>query len=248
VEALNGLGSVAMHMGNFAKAITYLEKALHLARDISNKVSECDSLESLARLHHVMGNDQVAFQYSKDALALARELNLPAQQANSLADAADAMVNLGQIEDAGKNYQDALVLARQVNDIHQIIDIQAQLAVVTLAQGYHTQALEIVEEILNRISIGDQINPEGVLRPIYSQLEGTKEPFLVLLSCYRVLQANHDHRAEQLLNDAFHLLQEQVNHLPAGQAQANYLENIPAHRELRKLYDQLKSGIDKPSQ
>jgi len=31
----------------------------------------------------------------------------------------------------------------------------------------------------------------------------------------------------------------------AGQAQANYLEMTPAHRELQRLYHQLVAGIDK---
>ena len=237
-EALNGLGSLALHMGDFNKAKTCLERALNLAREIGSKDSECAALQSLALLALHLGSDQTAYGYSQEALSLARETNNSAQQALSLTYAANAMLNLGKIEEAGKFFQDALGLARQSSDFLQVIEIQAGLAMTYLAQGYHTQALGVVEEILDRLTV----ESEEQLRISYARLEGMNEPFRVLLACCLVLLAIHDRRAEPLLNAAYRLLLEQANRLPTGQAQANYLEMIPAHRELRRLYHQLAGG------
>jgi class 3 adenylate cyclase/predicted ATPase len=244
-DALNGLGSVALHTGDFVESKSCLERALNLAREIGSKSTMCESLKSLSLLFHFIGSDQLAYQYSQDALALARELNLPAEQADCLTNAGHAMLSLGQIEEASENYREALLLAQLSSNLRHVIEIQAGLTMAYLLQGQHTQALGVVEEILNSLTIKDQVSSQGQLSISYAHLEGMKEPFQVLLICCHVLQANYDRRADHLLIEAYRLLLEQASHLPAGQAQANYLEMIPAHRELRRLYHQFVSGLDK---
>jgi tetratricopeptide (TPR) repeat protein len=230
-------------MGDFTKAKNSLERALNLAREIGNQSSQCNALESLSLLSHYLGIDQVAFQYSQDALHLARVLNLSVDQVVCLTYAGHAMLNLGRIEQATENYLQALALAQQSSDTRQVIEVQAGLAQAYLVQGHRTQALEVVEEILDRLALKGQVGSEGQLGIRYAQLEGMQEPFRVLLTCCRVLQANHDRRAEPILGAAYRLLLEQSNRLPAGQAQMDYLEMIPAHRELRRLYGQLAAGL-----
>jgi tetratricopeptide (TPR) repeat protein len=243
-DALNGLGSVALHMGDLPKAKTWLERALDLAHEVGEKSIQCSALQSMALLSHYVSNDQAAYQYSQDALTLAQELNQPDQQANSLLYAAHALLNLDKVEEAGKNYSEALELAKQSKDNHQVIEIQAGLAMTYLAQNHPTQALEAVEEILDQVAVEDLVSPEGALRIRYTRLEGLNEPFRVLLTCYRVLQALNDRRAELILGAAYQLLREQTDRLPAGPAQTNYLEAIPVHRELRRIYEQLNASSD----
>ena len=237
-DALVNLGSSYMHLGDFPKAQTNMERALYLAREIENQASEYDALQGLATLARYQNKNEIAYQNSVDALALARELDLSTYQAYSLMSAADAMLNLGLIDGAMNNYHAALDMAQRNNDIRLGIDIRAGLAMASLAQGEPEQALRIVEEILDYFGMKDQCRTAAPLQISYSRLEGLHAPFQILLTCCRVLQAKQDPCAEPLLGAANCLLLEQANRLPSEQAQANYLEMIPAHRELRTFYEQ----------
>ena len=238
-DALISLGSSYMHLGDFAQAQLNMERALNLAREIENQVSEYDALQGLAILARYQNKNDVAYQNNLDALALARELNLSTYQAYSLMNTADVMLDLGLIDDASNHYHAALELAQRNNDICLGIDIRAGLALASLAQGEPAQALGIVEEILVYLGIEDQVRTADPLDIDYSSLEGLYAPFQILLTCYRVLRANQDRRADPLLGATYRLLLEQANQLPSEQAQANYLGMIPAHRELCMLYEQL---------
>jgi hypothetical protein len=94
----------------------------------------------------------------------------------------------------------------------------AGLARVSLAQGNQAQAQAYVEEILSHLES-------------YT-LAGIYEPFRVRLTCYRVLRANQDPRAEAVLNTAYHLLQEQAAKIADEELRRSFLENVAAHREI----------------
>jgi hypothetical protein len=65
-----------------------------------------------------------------------------------------------------------------------------------LIQENPSEAQALVEEIL------------GLMES--HTLEGTEEPIRVYLTCYRVLMANQDPRAKELLNTAFRLVEERA--------------------------------------
>ena len=238
-DALIGLGSACLHMGEFPKAQAYLERAYTLALEIDNQASVYDALQSLAVLDRYHDNAEAAAQKSLHALALGRELDMPTYQANSLMNAAHALLSLGRIGDAESNYHAALEIAQQSSDRRAVLEIQAGLAMAALLQDEIAKASGLVEVILGSLVIQDTVEAEDPLRIDYSQIEGMNEPFLVLLTCHRVLQASQDRRANPLLGAAHRLLLEQTGRLPAGEAQVNFLEMIPAHRELHRLYNQL---------
>ena len=58
------------------------------------------------------------------------------------------------------------------------------------------------------------------------------EPFQVYLTCYRILQANHDHRAPQILATAHQLLQERVAKISAEELRRSFLEKLVSHQEI----------------
>jgi hypothetical protein len=76
----------------------------------------------------------------------------------------------------------------------------------------------------------------------FEPLEGMENPFWVYLSVYQGLQAAGDPRAQAVLAQGRRLLMERASRLPAGAVQANYLEAIPAHRELLALVERLAPG------
>jgi hypothetical protein len=64
------------------------------------------------------------------------------------------------------------------------------------------------------------------------ELVGTDELFRVYLACYRVLRANEDPRAEQLLNRAYDLLQGRAAKIADEGLRRSFLEDVAANREV----------------
>jgi hypothetical protein len=65
-----------------------------------------------------------------------------------------------------------------------------------------------------------------------NSLDGTDEPFRVYLTCYRVLQATGDPRAEEILDRAHRLLRERASRIGDESLWRSFLENVAAHGEI----------------
>jgi len=68
-------------------------------------------------------------------------------------------------------------------------------------------------------------------------LEGTEQPLLVYLSCYRVLQAMDDPRAKQVLDEADHLLQDIAEKITDEDLRHSFLQNVAVHREITSAHE-----------
>jgi hypothetical protein len=109
-------------------------------------------------------------------------------------------------------------LRREFGQFHMAMEPLAGLARVSFAQNDLAQAQTYVEEIL------------GFLED--DTLDGTDEPFRVYLTCYRVLRANQDPRAQVLLATAHNLLQGQAAQIEDEGMRRSFLENVLTHREI----------------
>jgi hypothetical protein len=103
----------------------------------------------------------------------------------------------------------------------------ADLARVALVQGDHDLATSYAITILDGL--------QG-----YS-LPGVEEPVQVFLTCYQVLKANRDPRAEALLAAGHALLAEQSAQC-IHERRNLILYSFPAHRELHHLWQQSSVG------
>ncbi len=130
-----------------------------------------------------------------------------------------ALVGLGRLDEAADAYRQALRLRRELDAHTKAMEPLAGLARVTLAQEERADALAYVEEILACLET-------------HPTLDGTTEPLRVYLTCYRVLRANEDPRAEEILGNAYHLLQERASRIEDQKLRRSYLENVAAHREI----------------
>jgi hypothetical protein len=97
---------------------------------------------------------------------------------------------------------------------------------MSLIQGDLPQALIHAEEILNHLENDTPSTGLG------HGLDGTVEPCLVYLTCYRVLQADQDPRASAVSETAHALLQERAAKIQDETQRRSYLENVPFHREI----------------
>ena len=92
------------------------------------------------------------------------------------------------------------------------------LARVALAQGEIPQAVTLVEEIL--ASLED------------TMLDRLAEPLRVHLTCIQVMEAAQDPRLPAMVKRAYRVLQERAGRIRDTEMRRQFLENVPAHREI----------------
>ncbi len=91
-----------------------------------------------------------------------------------------------------------------------------------------------VEEILHQLNGGD--------------LDGNDEPLRVYLTCYEVLRASADPRAERILDGAYGLLQQRAAKIQPPDLQASFIDNVEVHREIVANWQAKRPGLlPKPS-
>jgi predicted ATPase/class 3 adenylate cyclase len=227
-EALGHLGEVARHLGDYDKAHSYYWKSLHLIREIGLRSVEAVILSNLGTIAEVQGDYASACASSKQSLTLAQAIGEPLYQGYALTCLGDALVGLGRLGEAAASLAEALALRQRVGHTALVLETRASLARLALAQGDLPQAATQVTPILAHLEAGQQ-------------LYGAEAPLRIMLTCYRVLQANADPHASDLLRRAYEQLQTQASQLD-DEARQRYLTNIPWNREVLAAWQAL-NGI-----
>jgi len=222
-EALCCLGFGSLCLGDYAQARSFLEQELQTGRETRNPVREARALADLGLLAHCQGDHERAQAYSRRGLAVAEGSGNRWYQAYALTVLGHALAGLEQVTEAIDCYQRALALYREMRYPHFSLGVVAGLARVALARGEPAEALTYVEQILDH-------------RTRYPKLEYLWEPLRAYLTCYQVLCAVDDPRAEEMLEAAYRLLQERAGTIKDEGLCRCYLENVPYHREIVALW------------
>jgi class 3 adenylate cyclase/tetratricopeptide (TPR) repeat protein len=215
--ALRELGLIHWALGDYLQARTYLEESLRIGRDIELRTAESESLALLGLVRHVQGDDEAAREHAEAALESGQQTFHMGQGTAALV-LGHALAGLGDTARAKAAYREALGRYRQSGYLNPPMEARAGLARVALAQGHASEALDHVEAILHHLQA--------------HTLDGTFEPFRTRLTCYQVLRANEDARAEEVLHTAYRLLQERAARIEDKRLSRSFIENVPAHREL----------------
>jgi predicted ATPase len=247
-SVLANLGTISSVQGQYVAAMAYYEQSLRILVEIGYRQGEGEILSNMGLISHQLGDDKAALEYSQRALRIARELGDRHGQGHALTCQGHALAGLGyrsplypeppaglvasetaeRLAEATDAYRQALDLRRELGQHNLATEPLAGLARVSLAQGNLVQA---------------QAHVEGILSYLESNtLEGTDEPFRVYLTCHQVLQANQDPRAQNILDTAYALLQEQAAQFPDEETRRVYLENVPAHREIVAAYQSMQEA------
>lgn len=216
---LINLGDVAIKQGDYAVAHTYLEHGLRIVREIGNRWNEGVVLDNLGNIAASQRDYTTAQTYYEQSLILSRAIGDREGEAFALWGLGNVGLGLGDLSEAVNCYHQTLTLWRELGHPALTMEAVAGLARVALAQGDLAHAQTHVEEILSYLDQG-------------RSLDGAEEPFWVYLTCYQVLQATHDPRAESILTTAYNLLQERAAKIGDEAARHMFWENVPYHREL----------------
>ena len=121
-------------------------------------------------------------------------------------------------------YREALAIRQKLDQPHLAMGAKAGLARAAVAQGDLAVASEHANEIISYLADG-------------GSLQGTWEPLRIYLTCYQVLRLAGDPQAEQILETAFNLLQEQASRISDQTYRNLFLENVPWHREIMSAWE-----------
>ena len=216
--ALKSLGDTCAGNGDYASAQAHLQQALSICREIGYREGESEALASLALLSNCLSDSEAARESSQQALLLAQKIGCRPIQGQALTRLGRAFEGLSRLAKAAENYRQALDIRRELGERNRAMEPLSGLARILLAQGDLAQAQAHVQVILSHLETGS--------------LDGTDEPFQVYLTCYHVLRAAGDARAEVILDTAHRLLQERAAKISDEKLRRSFLENVAAHREI----------------
>ncbi|MEO8739765.1 MAG: adenylate/guanylate cyclase domain-containing protein [Casimicrobiaceae bacterium] len=258
VEAhlLNNLGNVAMESGDLGAAAEVYEQATAAFREIGSRWGMAGTLGNLAQLSLSLGRPQQARDQLLENLRLCAEVGNPTAETScqsrlamaqlELGDAAgalesaraarqvahaignrhyeaqaqiamgDAHAALRRWDDAREQYAHAAETFTAMNMGLGAMDANAGLARVALALGDHATALRDVQAILDRSDKSQDWN----------------SAFAVRWTCWRVLKACGDARADVVLDNAQADLCAAADKIRDATLRSSFLENVPAHREI----------------
>jgi tetratricopeptide (TPR) repeat protein len=222
----SNLGYEAFRQGDYAGALAYYRLALAGFRQVEAPMSEATTLSNIGLVALAQGDDAGALNSYRRAMAIVDEIGNRWLKGYVLTGLGEALGRLGQPEEATASLQQAIKLRQELGQLPLEIESRAGLARVALARGASTEAQREVDKVLAYLDSGQD-------------LTGTEVPFLIHLTCIRVLQANQDPRAGEVAQRAYHLLQERAASIPDETTRRDFLEKVPWHREIAQAGEEL---------
>ena len=215
---LTDLSRIHCHLGDYDVAVAYLERGLGITD--KELAVEGWALAVMGYLHHRQGDDQAALEYARRALLIVGgggRYFLPVLGC--------ALMGLGQLDQAAEVHTRALALWENLGLATLALEPLAGLSHIALCRGDSSLALHHVERCL------DYLQDPATLCDAW-------DPFNVYLTCVRVLRANGDSRASEVLDRAYDELQARASKIDDEGLRRSYLENVPANREIVAEYAQ----------
>lgn len=217
--------AVCMDMGDYERAESYSREAFTLSQEIGLRFGQSLALINMSLVNHYNQNQTTAQEKGVEALKLALDMKskrLEGYAHNSLGKIFHAQQ---QVKEAVEHYWNALSIWHELDLVALKLEAEAGLAAVALSTGELESAQWHVESILN--SLSDDSN-----------LDGTHSPLEIFWSCYQVLLAAGDSRANQVLEEAHHFLNDRAHKISDACGRTNYLEKVVVHSQIMSEYGQ----------
>ncbi len=222
---LGNLGWVASIQGDYVTAAAHYEQNLDIARNIEDRYLEAYAAINLCMASMLQGQYGLAMKHAKQGRSIARETGDRSGEAWSLTFLGHVCLEMGHPREAEASYRNALEIRRELGQQNLAMEPLAGLARQALVHGEIPIAQKYMDEILKYFDEG-------------GTLEGTEEPLRVWLTCYQVLVAVSDPRAEDTLatmNKKLHIRAAEIND---EALRRSFLERVPHHAEIIKALEE----------
>jgi non-specific serine/threonine protein kinase len=148
-RAVGGLGDVAIHQGEYERAVACLDEALSLGRAVGSLPEVTQALWSLARVAHAQGDTQRIRELCEEALLIQRRLGDRWGVAYSLHELGQLARREGQLDRAQALDEESHVLWRQSGSRMGERAALMSLAVVAFERGSADRAAALTLQILD---------------------------------------------------------------------------------------------------
>jgi len=227
-------------LGDYERAENYLDHINAMWDRVEDQEIKVKTLIHLGNFKRLIGDLHESLNHSRNALSIIGERD-HIYRCEVLICLGLVLTVYGEFEQAEVAYQQAVTFATKKDKPRQAIEAQAGLARVYMALGETERALAQVKEVLAYMEANTP--PKGSS----FCLDGTEEPNRILLTCYQVLKANHDPRANAILTDAYNLLQKRAANISDEHLRHCFLNNVTVNREIVEEYEamSLDGGVPK---
>lgn len=216
--ATANLGTLWLLLGDHEQALLCLQEGHKIFTEQGAKRFETEALILLGMLFEQMGNYSVAATYCEQAITLASQHNYYHPHREAWLTLGHIRLQEGAISAAHAAYEEVCRLSQSAGIAAEVWQAEAWLAYILLAQHEKQAALAKVETVL------------AAFDP--SRATALQSPQRILLACYRILAANADPRADDILQQAWALIQKQAAQINEPRLHNLFLTNIPCHREI----------------
>ena len=228
-RVLANLSSVCLDLGEYEKGRAYSQEALAICREIDLRFGQGITLINLSLFNFYLQDAPKAEIFSRAALELAREMKSKPLEGLALKDRAYLLLQQQQWHEAEEIYQQAQALWQELAQPLQLLEAQAGLGKVALAQEKLVEARDRVQPLVAYLQAGND-------------LAGTSRPFFIYLVLFEVLSAEGDPYAVEVLQQAYDHLTLFANKIADLAQQQAFYQNVVEHQELQALYTSVNSA------
>lgn len=221
---LANLGWIAGMQGDYLTAHNFASQAIRIGREVGSRTGELYALINLSSYSRALGDGQAALDYAGQALELGRTIQDRGGEAWALTVQGHAFDVLRRFPEASQAYQAAVDIRTVLEQAALACEPRAGLARVALELDNHPEALAHLSPVLVFLDGG-------------GSLDGTDEPLRVLLTCYQVLQATGDPRADHFLATASQQLAARAEKITDLDARRRFQQDIPYHRQILDAWE-----------
>ncbi len=215
--------AVCLDLGDYSRAKTYSQEALTLSREIELRFGEALGLINLSLIHQYEGDQETARQHGNAALQLAQKMGSKRLEGYAYQTLGKTLKVSGQLQSATDQFWQALAIWHELDQASLLVEAEASLAETARLAGDVAEAMVHVETAVSALTTGQS-------------LDGTESPFQIYLTCYQVLNAAQDTRAQDVLYQGHQQLQERANAIVDEQARKMFLEDVAVHRQITMAY------------
>ncbi len=215
--------AICLDLGDYSRAKTYSQEALTLSREIELRFGEALGLINLSLIHQYEGDQDTARELATAALQLAQKMGSKRLEGFAYQTLGKTLKVSGQLQSATDQFWQALAIWQELDQASLLIEAEACLAETARLAGDVAEAMGHAEAAVTALTTGQS-------------LDGTESPFQIYLTCYQVLNAAQDARAQAVLHQGHQQLQERANAIVDEQARHMFLENVAVHRQITTAY------------